>query len=195
MKKKTGKKKSKEERSVYFLSFIQSRCISKWSWGFLNQHFFHWGKRQWRGSHFFLFFFLQVPYNVPLYKTWTTISSRKGFIEMDDHTRTLSAFIAVLSRYDPVNWNFGITLPMLGLLHQHEDRQIECPAIETNDVPLPETILTGLPGWPRYSITTEQICHCVSTVMAWQGIASCFGISRRTLYRQTISWNGATDIV
>lgn len=92
-------------------------------------------------------------------------------------------------------WNFGITLPMLGLLHQHEDRQIECPAIETNDVPLPETILTGLPGWPRYSITTEQICHCVSTVMAWQGIASCFGISRRTLYRQTISWNGATDIV
>lgn len=108
--------------------------------------------------------------------------------EMDDHTQTLSAFIAALSRYDPDNCDTSEILQLLyrcflSLLRQHEDRQSECPTIETNNVPLPGTILTGLPGRPRYSITTEQIYHCVSIVMTWQGISSCFGISRRTLFR------------
>lgn len=67
-----------------------------------------------KSKSFLSFLFLQVPYNVsPLYKTWTTISSRKGFIEMDDHTLTLSAFIAVLSRYDPVNCDTSEILELL----------------------------------------------------------------------------------
>lgn len=107
--------------------------------------------------------------------------------EIYDHTRTLSAFIAALSRYDPENSDTREILEILyrcffGLLRQYEDRQSEFSAIETN-IPLPDTILTGLPGRPRYSITAEQICHCIYIGMTWQGITSCFGISRRTLYR------------
>lgn len=133
-----------------------------------------------RKSHLFLL----LPYSVsPLYKM-QTILIRKGFI---DHTRTLSAFIAALSRYDPENSDTREILEILyrcffGLLRQYEDRQSEFSPIETN-ILLPETVLTGLPGRPRYSITAEQICHCISIGMTWQVIASCFGISRRTLYR------------
>lgn len=106
---------------------------------------------------------------------------------MYDYTQTLSVFIAALSRYDPENSDTREVSELLyrcffGLLRQYEDRQSECPAIETN-VPLPETVLTGLPGQPRYGITTQQICQYRSIGMTWQGFASCFGIGRRTLYR------------
>lgn len=38
-------------------------------------------------------------------------------------------------------------------------------------------------GRPRYDLTTEQIGLCLGLGLNWQGIASLFGIGRRTLYR------------
>jgi len=103
---------------------------------------------------------------------------------LDDHTRTLSTFLTV-SRYDHDNRNVSNLLASLygcfhNLLHEHEARQRSTDG--TNNLTPPAT-LTGHPGRPRYSIAAEQISHCVSIGMTWQRIASCFGISRRTLYR------------
>lgn len=104
---------------------------------------------------------------------------------LDDHTRTLSAFLAAVSRYDPDAIN---VINLLGSLHrcfhnllqEHEARQRFTDV--TNSL-TPPTTLSGHPGRPRYTITIEQIYHCVSIGMTWQRIASCFGINRRTLYR------------
>lgn len=98
---------------------------------------------------------------------------------LDEHTRTLSTFLAV-SRYDHDNRNVSNLLGSLyrcfhNLLHEHEARQVSTDG--TNNL-TPPTILTGHPGRPQYSIAAEQISHCVSIVMTWQRIASCFGISR-----------------
>lgn len=48
---------------------------------------------------------------------------------------------------------------------------------------LSPTTFTGHPGRPRYTITREQISHCVFIGMTWQRIALRFGINRRTLHR------------
>lgn len=109
------------------------------------------------------------------------------FRELDDHTRTLSAFLSV-SRFteEPANRQYVMMLEVLygcfrSLLNGYETR---LSSIEvTQNVLVPPTTSTGLPGRPRYSITLEQISHCMSLGMSWQRIASCFGISRQTLYR------------
>lgn len=61
--------------------------------------------------------------------------------EIYDHTQTLSAFIAALSRYDPESNDTREILEILyrcffGLLRQYEDRQSEFSAMETNIFPL-----------------------------------------------------------
>lgn len=102
---------------------------------------------------------------------------------LDDHTRTLSALHAMVSRHDPSNRDVCHLLESLhrcfcNLLREHEARQRSADANL-----LPPTTFTGQPGRPRYTITSQQISHCVSIGMTWQRIASCFGISRRTLHR------------
>lgn len=102
---------------------------------------------------------------------------------LNDHTRTLSVLHAAVSRYDPWNRDVYEILGSLhrcfyNLLHEHEARQRSADANW-----LPPITFTGHPGRPRYTITSQQISHCVSIGMTWQRIASCFGISRRTLYR------------
>ena len=105
--------------------------------------------------------------------------------QLDNHTRTLSAFVAALSRYDPNNRDVSNLLESLyscfrNLLLEHEAGQ-ESTDVTNNFVP--PTVLTGHPGRPRYAISSEQIYHCLSIGMTWQRIALCFGINRRTLYR------------
>ncbi|CAI5692486.1 unnamed protein product [Oreochromis niloticus] len=113
------------------------------------------------------------------------IRQERLYRELDDHTRTLSEFLAAVSRYDPNN---RVATNLLGslyrcfcsLLHEYDARQRS--AYVTLRL-LPPTTLSGHPCRPRYTISAEQISHFVSIGMTWQRIASCFGISRRTLYR------------
>ena len=104
--------------------------------------------------------------------------------ELDDHARTLSSLHAAVSRSDPSNRDVCHLLGSLhrcfcNLLQGHEARQRSA----NDNILLPPTSITGHPGRPRYSITREQISHCMSVGMAWQRIATSFGISRRTLHR------------
>ena len=102
------------------------------------------------------------------------------YIELNEHTRTLSAFLAVCDDRDVTNLLGSLYRCFRNLLHEHDARQRSTE--ETTNL-APPTTLTGHPGRPRYSIATEQISHCVSIDISWQRIASCFGISWRTLYR------------
>ncbi|XP_030217483.1 uncharacterized protein LOC115547416 [Gadus morhua] len=49
--------------------------------------------------------------------------------------------------------------------------------------PVPPTARLGIPCRPRYDITVEQFNQCLGLGFNWQGIASFFGISRRTVFR------------
>lgn len=106
--------------------------------------------------------------------------------ELDDHARTLSSFIAALSRHSPENRDTSEILAslyrcILNMLLDYDNRQAQLSTFE--NLSLPPTVSTGLAGRPRYNITAEQISHCVSIGMTWQRTASWFGISRRNLYR------------
>lgn len=120
-------------------------------------------------------------------RTGDCTGQERLFRELDDHTRTISAFLSI-SRFteDPVNRQYVITLEALyrcfrSLLSGYETRQRSMEV--TYNALVPPTTSTGLPGRPRYSISLEQISHCVSLGMSWQRISLCLGISRRTLYR------------
>lgn len=67
------------------------------------------------------------------------------------------------------------------LLSVYETRQRS--RSENRDVLLPPPVMTRHQGRPQYSISGEQISHLVSLGMNWQNMATCLGISRRTLYR------------
>lgn len=43
--------------------------------------------------------------------------------------------------------------------------------------------MTGHQGRPQYSVSRQQILHLLSIGMNWQSIATCLGMSSRTLYR------------
>lgn len=49
--------------------------------------------------------------------------------------------------------------------------------------PIPPPTIRTRTGRPRYDLTAEQIELCLGLGLNWQGIASLFGIGRRTLYR------------
>lgn len=54
---------------------------------------------------------------------------------------------------------------------------------ETESRIVPLAAQSGAPGRPRYDLTADQINHCLDLGYSWQGIASLFGIDRRTLFR------------
>lgn len=117
----------------------------------------------------------------------TGFQQERLYRELDDNTRTLSVYIS-LSRLgnNPSNGEYIHTMEVLygclcGILSEHGAKQRSNDAANTGLVP--PTILNNFPGRPRYSISSEQISHCVSMGMNWKRIASCFGISLRTLYR------------
>ena len=117
----------------------------------------------------------------------TDFQQERLYRELDDYTRTLSALIS-LSRFgnDQSHGEYIHTMEALygclcSILSEHEATQRSNDAANTGLVP--PTSLISFPGRPRYSITSEQISHCVLMGMTWKRIASCFGISRRTLYR------------
>lgn len=115
----------------------------------------------------------------------TSFSQERLYRQLEDHTRSLSSFIAAMSRYDPNNRDIINTLQLLftcfqNLLSEYATRLHSSNS--TNSF-VPPTTSTGHRGRPRYNIVARQISHCVSIGMTWQRISSCFGISRRTLYR------------
>ncbi|KAI7796991.1 hypothetical protein IRJ41_010933 [Triplophysa rosa] len=107
--------------------------------------------------------------------------------ELCDHIQTLSGFLTVSrSVEDPRNRATVNTLESLYrclnlVLTAYESRQRT--RSETSYVLLPPHVITGHQGRPRYSISKEQISHLVSLGMNWQSIATCLGVSCRTLYR------------
>lgn len=117
----------------------------------------------------------------------TDFRQERLYRELDDNTRTLSALISLSRRgNDPSHGVYIHEMQTLygylcSILSEYETTQ------RSNDAPntglVPPTTFNRFPGRPRYSISTEQISHCVSMGMNWKRIASCFGISRRTLYR------------
>ncbi|KAF0028001.1 hypothetical protein F2P81_019088 [Scophthalmus maximus] len=124
--------------------------------------------------------------------------------ELDHHTRTFSELL-MESRTgnDPIQGQYLVMMETLyGYLHTilTEYEATQRYSVTANSRMMPPTIVTNLPGRPRYSITNEQISHCLSMGMNWRTIANCFGISRRTLYRhrqhlgiQSLQYNGLTN--
>lgn len=116
-----------------------------------------------------------------------SMGQERLYRELDDHTRTVSSFLYVLRFVEEpgsrecVSALEAVYRCFLSLLREYENRQRSIE--ETHNALLPPTTLTGLRGRPRYSVSFEQISHCVSLGMSWQRISSCLGISRRTLYR------------
>lgn len=107
--------------------------------------------------------------------------------ELRDHIQTLSGFLSI-SRFveDSRNREAVNTLETLYgclrcLLTAHETRQRT--RTDNSYALLPPPAMTGHQGRPRYSISEEQISHLVSLGMNWQSIATCLGVSCRTLYR------------
>ncbi|XP_047192933.1 uncharacterized protein LOC124850944 [Scophthalmus maximus] len=124
--------------------------------------------------------------------------------ELDHHTRTFSELL-MESRTgnDPTQGQYLVMMETLyGYLHTilTEYEATQRYSVTANSRMMPPTIVTNLPGRPCYSITNEQISHCLSMGMNWRTIANCFGISRRTLYRhrqhlgiQSLQYNGLTN--
>ncbi|KAK0153675.1 hypothetical protein N1851_004538 [Merluccius polli] len=107
----------------------------------------------------------------------TDFQQERLYRELDDYTRTLSALIS-LSRFgnDQSHGEYIHTMEVLygclcSILSEHEATQRSNDAANTGLVP--PTSLISFPGRPRYSITSEQISHCVLMGMNWKRIASC----------------------
>lgn len=107
--------------------------------------------------------------------------------ELREHIQTLSGFLSI-SRFvqDPRNREAVNTLQslfgFLNFLLTASDTRLRTRS-ENSHVLLPPSLLSGHQGRPRYSISREQISHLVSLGMNWQSIATCLGVSCRTLYR------------
>ncbi len=106
--------------------------------------------------------------------------------ELDNHGRTINSLLSVV-RYDQ-NAETRECIVILDMLYRIL-RQITHPldigrptGAGLRAVP-PPTCNTGHRGRPRYDISYEQLCHCLRLGFNWQGIASLFGIDRRTLFQ------------
>lgn len=107
--------------------------------------------------------------------------------ELGDHIQTLSGILSI-SRFvddarnrEAVNTLQSLNGWLIFLLTAYETRQ--GTTSENRLVLLPPSLMTCFQGRPRYSISREQISHLVSLGMNWQSIATCLGVSSRTLYR------------
>lgn len=107
--------------------------------------------------------------------------------ELGDHIQTLSGILSI-SRFvddarnrEAVNTLQSLNGWLIFLLTAYETRQ--GTTSENRLVLLPPPLMTCSQGRPRYSISREQISHLVSLGMNWQSIATCLGVSSRTLYR------------
>lgn len=107
--------------------------------------------------------------------------------ELREHIQTLSGFLSILgSVEDSTNREVINTIEsMHESLHflptAYEARQTT--RSENSYVLLPPPMMTGHQGRPRYSLSGEQISHLVSLGRNWQSIATCLGVSCRTLCR------------
>lgn len=107
----------------------------------------------------------------------------RHFTELWHHTRTIHSMIYVARRGESPESRNCTTL--LESLHGQLTVILQQPQSQTHQggVVIPPTTGSGAPGRPRYDLTADQINHCLDLGLNWQGIASLFGIDRRTLFR------------
>ncbi|XP_062420513.1 uncharacterized protein LOC134132730 [Pungitius pungitius] len=107
--------------------------------------------------------------------------------ELRDHVQTLSGlmsnsrFVENSRNRETINTLESLHGCLHFLLSAHESRQRT--RSENRYALLPPPVMTGLQGRPQYSISQDQISHLASLGMNWQSIATCLGVSCRTLYR------------
>ena len=105
--------------------------------------------------------------------------------ELRDHIETVSGFLSISRFAEDSREVFNTLASLHGCLHflltAYETRQRT--RSENSLALLPPPVMTRHQGRPRYSISGEQISHLVSLGMNWQSIATCLGVSCRTLYR------------
>lgn len=104
------------------------------------------------------------------------------FTELWHHTNTIHSLIYVARRGESQESRDCAAL--LETLHDQLTIILHQPQNERHqgNVIAP-TIGSGAPGRPRYDFTADHINHCLNLGLNWQGIASLFGIDRRTLFR------------
>lgn len=106
--------------------------------------------------------------------------------DLDNHARTINSLLSVV-RYDQ-NAETRECIVILETLYRilrqiTHPLDIGRPAGAGLRAAPPPTCNTGHRGRPHYDISYEQLCHCLRLGFNWQGIASLFGIDRRTLFQ------------
>jgi len=111
--------------------------------------------------------------------------------ELRNHIQTLSGFLSIprfvedsrnREAIDTLQSLHGFFNFLLTDFQTRHPEQTSAPS-ENRYVLLPPSLRTGHQGRPQYNISQEQISHLVSLGMNWQNIATCLGVSCRTLYR------------
>ncbi|KAI7790238.1 hypothetical protein IRJ41_020987, partial [Triplophysa rosa] len=103
--------------------------------------------------------------------------------DLDNHARTIDSLLSVVRYGQNVETRELVVVleALYRTLHQiitpFDGGRAAGPPVP------PPTSRTGHRGRPRYDISYEQMCHCLRLGFNWQGIASLFGIDRRTLFQ------------
>lgn len=106
------------------------------------------------------------------------------FRDLETHTITLNSMLAIVRSRDGPDGETALFVQSICRCFNLIIEDIRTRRCQQNTLPLaPPTTSNGLPGRPRYNLTTEQFNQCIGLGFNWQGIASFFGISRRTVFR------------
>ncbi|KAL2089875.1 hypothetical protein ACEWY4_014563 [Coilia grayii] len=104
--------------------------------------------------------------------------------ELHYHCQTLSRFLFVVRSAEDLDIirDMEALNEFLNVIVGSYDRRQRTEA-DNPHMLMPPTVMTGQQGRPQYSISRPQIQHLLSLGMNWQSIATCLGMSSRTLYR------------
>lgn len=104
--------------------------------------------------------------------------------ELNDHTITLNSMLSMVrSREGPGGETVVFLESICFCFNRFNDFRTRGINQENCLPAVPPTARNGLPCRPRYDLTIEQFNQCMGLGFNWQGIASFFGISRRTVFR------------
>lgn len=114
------------------------------------------------------------------------INSERMYGELHDHCQTLSGLLTVLRSAEDLEIIRDLEA-LSGFLNfivaSYENRWRTEADNQHIGMLMPPTLMTGHQGRPQYTISRQQILHLLSLGMNWQSIATCLGMSSRTLYR------------
>ena len=109
------------------------------------------------------------------------VALERLYRQLDDHTRTVSAILSVLSFVEETH---GGSITAVESVYRCLRNVLNYDTREVSSAvtPAPPLIRSNRPGRPRYDISSAQIQHCLALGMNWQRISRCLCIGRRTLY-------------